>query len=54
MAFLEAEIDREIVWLNEQSREPVKLGGTFEYRAKGWQRLAADIYAGHPDLIEIG
>lgn len=51
-AFLEGEIDREIDWLNKRCDAPVNFKGKFEDRARGWQRMAALIYAGHPELIE--
>jgi len=51
-AFLEAEIDREIDWLNKRSTVPQSLGAKFEDRTAGWRRLAEAIYAGHPELIE--
>jgi hypothetical protein len=51
-AYLEAEIDREIDWLNKKGSVPQKLSAKFEDRAEGWRRLAADVYAGHPELIE--
>jgi hypothetical protein len=51
-AFLEGEIDWELKWLNKQSDTPVNLGAKFENRAAGWRRLAALIYADHPELID--
>jgi hypothetical protein len=51
-AFLEGEIDREIVWLNKRVDVPVKLAANFQVRAEGWRNLAALIYAGHPELID--
>jgi hypothetical protein len=51
-AYLEGEIDREILWLNKRSDAPVNLKAKFEDRAAGWRRLAVLIYAGHPELID--
>ena len=51
-AFLEGEIDRELVWLNKRSDEPVNLNVKFADRIIGWRRLAALVYAGHPELID--
>ena len=51
-AYLEGEIDREIFWLNKRSDEHVNLAAKFEDRTAGWQRLAALVYAGHPELID--
>ena len=51
-AFLEAEIDREIVWLNRRSATPINLRSKFDDRAQRWLTLAKDIYTGHPELIE--
>jgi hypothetical protein len=51
-AYLEGEIDREILWLNERNAGRVNLAGKFEDRATGWRRMAALTYDGHPELIE--
>jgi len=51
-AFLEGEIDRELVWLNERSDEQVNLNAKFADRTIGWRRLAAFVYTGHPELID--
>ena len=52
-ALLEADIDREIVWLNKQSNiAPQNLRAKFEDRITGWRRLAADVYVDRPELIE--
>ena len=51
-ANLEAEMDREILWLNKQNAKPVKLGGKFEDRAAGWRRMANITYEGHPQLTD--
>jgi hypothetical protein len=51
-AYLEGEIDRELVWLNKRSDAPVNLKAKFEDRAAGWRNLAALVYSGHPELID--
>jgi hypothetical protein len=51
-AYLESEIDREIDWLNKRSIVGQNLGAKFEDRSAGRRRLAADIYADHPELVE--
>ena len=51
-AYLEAEIDREIEWLNKRATDTQSLGVKFEVRAAGWRRLAKSIYVGDPELIE--
>jgi hypothetical protein len=51
-ALLEAEIDREIVWLSVGAENPQNLGAKFEDRVQGWQRLATDRMSDRPDLIE--
>jgi hypothetical protein len=51
-AHLEAEIDREILWLNKQNGEPVNLAAKFEDRAAGWRRIATITYEGQSQLIE--
>jgi hypothetical protein len=54
-AFLEAEIDRELVWLNKQSEHkdhPVKLGAKFEDRTERWREMATLTYQGHPKCME--
>ena len=51
-AFLEGQIDREIVWLCEQSGgSPIK-DYPFVKRAEKWLTLAKHFYADHPELIE--
>lgn len=54
-AFLESEIDRELVWLNERSEHkdhPAKLGAKFERRAERWREMAALTYKEHPERIK--
>lgn len=51
-AFLESEIDRELVWLNEQTDMRVSLRAPFEQRAERWREMAALAYEDHPKLID--